>query len=318
MSHASQILSETPTARMIGGIPIEPYLEIAKLSNSTMEAWRRDQREFSDRFVRRVKGPPPSDVMKLGKYFEALLCGDPNVHDDFIIAPARPEDPEKTIDRRKKGGKALWAEFMSAAGRRDIILPGQAIIAQQMLESVADHPVAGPLFLRGIGIDQPVLVWTCPHTGLPMKARLDRAFPDENIVVELKTDQDPRPSRATENRWHGWGYHRKLAQYHDGWLEVHKVRPTILLVAVANTARPRTVVYRYLPDSPALDVGRFEYIETALEIGDALKSGEYRYQWETEIIEGTVPAWAERSAAAGETRAEDASVLRRLEGIETA
>lgn len=283
--------------------PIDEYLaDRSRLSNSMSERWIEDHQEYVDIMNGKPWGPP-SDEMKFGLYFEALLFGDPEVKARYVVAPSRPDDPTKVLHR----GKKEYKEFAKGVAGRTIILPDQALRAPRMAEAVAAHPVAHKLIARGRGEDQVVIHWTCPVSGLDMKGRPDRVLrlprAPFDVIIDLKTDRDPRDTHERVRRWHERGYHRKMAGYLDGWYEATGRNAKGFIVAVSNQGPVRCCVYSYEAGKPAIETGRVEYLKAAKEIAEARATGFYGYPEEREAVEGTVPHWATFDASSEDMEA---------------
>lgn len=272
--------------------PMADYLADKRLSNSGIELWRNDRADYEA--MANGTAPPfeVSDEMKFGNYFEALLFGYGTVKTDYVVAPAREDDPDKVIHR----GSKEYKDFAKGVAGRKIIMPEHANRAMAMIEAVAAHPIASKLVRLGRGTDQLVLRWDCPHTGLPKKGRPDRAIirprKDRDIIIDLKTDRDPRDTMERRRRWHNMGYHRKMAGYAEGWKEITGRDATCFIVAVSNTGPVRCCVYHYDHQSPAILTGHAENRQSTIEIATAMRTGFWGYPEETTAVEGAIPPWA--------------------------
>lgn len=281
--------------------PLDEYLADKRLSNSGVELWRDDRATFAARMFGAEPWPDPTDEMKLGLYFEDLLFNPSVVKTNYVVAPERPDDPGKVIHR----GSKEYKDFARGVAGRTIVLPDQAALACEMIEAVDRHPVATKLVRRGRGVDQIVLRWKCPITGVEKKGRPDRMLllPNQpwDVVLDLKTDRDPRNTMERRRRWHDRGYHRKLAWYQEGWQVITGRNAIGFIVAVSNTRPVRCCVYKYEPDCTAIKTGHVENLQNVREIAEAMSSGFWGYPEELEAVEGAVPPWAAvEAASAGE------------------
>lgn len=284
-------------------LSVDEYLkDRTRTSNGHIELWISDRGDYEDRVVHGKPWPHPSDEMKFGLYFEALLFGQ-GVKEQYVVAPAREDDPNKVIHR----GSTAYKDFARAVAGRTIILPDQANRARAMIDAVSGHNMARRLVAQGRGSDQVALHWECPHSGLPMKGLPDRVLrlPKEqhDVIIDLKTDRDPRDTHERQRRWHERGYHRKMAGYIDGWYEATGRNAIGFIVAVSNQGRVRCCVYAYEAGKPAVETGRVEYLSAAREIAEAKASGFYGYREEREAVEGNVPGWAAFDAAQNDQEA---------------
>lgn len=291
----------------------EYHADVGRMSNSLVEAWLRDRWEFKRLAVDRQPWGKPSEWMVLGSYFETLLFDpDSDAHDLYVVEPTRgmidssipANSPEamKAVDKRTKEGKAAYKAFVEASRGRQVIKPEHAMAAACMVDAVASHPEAAALCFPGKGHDQAVIHWDDPSTGLACKARYDRAFADENLIVELKTTRNVHPDRGVFD-WMRRGYHRKAAMYLDAWRSVFDRNARLAFVMVENHYPYRCAVLWCDVDSPAVEIGRTGierttgYQHALREIHQAIQANDYSYPWEREGQPFRLSEFVERAEA---------------------
>jgi hypothetical protein len=257
----------------------------------------------------------------------------------FAFAPSRADlgDTEpgaewKTPDRRTTAGKAAWAKFEAEIRGRTPILPEQQRTAERMFRAVAAHPDALAL-LHPEGLRSEVTgLWRDRRSGRLMRCRFDGLREAEDVIVEIKTDQDPDPDPPRNAyRWLGWGYHRKAALYSDAYLEITGRRPSFCFIFIENDASderfpPRVSVQRIRFDDPVIALGRdgdgdevFGYQQAIDLVETYERRGDYHAPWEREAVPFRLPAAVEkRMQFRTEMGANAHDIKSRLRGVEIA
>ncbi len=262
----------------------EYHADRGRFSCSLLDKVARDPREARDYLLGRAE-PPPSDVMRLGKYAHYLALEGPEVARDRIALPPsqhyayralgpkhkeqydayvgmsshdraivdnwrrvgpadqkrllklpdvkalidkagrkrltrQQQDPTptgefRTMERKGAENIELWDDFVESARGRTIVKLEQVPIATAMVRAIQNHPQASKLLSSG-GPEQS-MHWTCPHTGEPMKGRLDWLTEDDE-PVELKFTHLVAPDNI--NQWLVSGWARKSAVYLDAYKEM--------------------------------------------------------------------------------------------------
>jgi hypothetical protein len=273
---------------MLRIVPAADYhADVARVSGSMLDKFIEDRRD-AQAMVEGRHEHEQSEEMALGSYVHAHVLEPLEVAGRYAFAPTRGEDglacdAHKVVDRRTTKGKEVWAEFMRgvAARGQTVILPEQDEIRIAMVAALELHDEASHLLWSGGGQSERVLHWDDSTTGAAMRARLDRVFPADDVIVELKTDRDIRPDRNSNTwRWYDRGYHRKAALYLDAWYAVSGRNARLAFVFVENNLRPRVCVRWLEVDSPATEVGRIEYTEALGKLLRCRETNDWREEWE--------------------------------------
>lgn len=273
-----------------------------RVSASTIDKFIEDRRDARALFDGALVDEQTEEML-LGAYTDALVLEPLEVANRYILPPRRgieglAPDANKTVHRGTKEGKKIWAAFIEDVEARGLTVVDIEIDvrAQAMVAALKAHDEASHLLWSGGGVAQRVLHWTDEDTGADMRARLDRAFEADDVIVELKTDRDVRPY-VEHNKWRWWerGYHRKAAIYLDGWHAVTGRNARLAFVFVENRLPPRPgdlprVAVRWLePDSPATEAGRIEYGEALRALLRCRETGDWREPWEKQATAFEVP-----------------------------
>lgn len=265
-----------------------------RVSGSLLERFLVDRRDAQAVLEGRDE-QKQSDEMLLGSYTHALVLEPREVEERYAVPPRRgldglAPDADKPVDRRTTKGKEVWAAFLEVAQGRTIVDIPLDNRAQAMLEALRLHDEASHLLWSGGGLPERVLHWTDEHTGADCRARLDRVFEAEDVIVELKTDRDIRPFQNTNTwRWYDRGYHRKAALYIDGYTASFGRNPRLAFVFVENSVRPRVCVRWLETDSPAVEAGRVEYVEALRAFLQCRETNDWREPWEKQATTFEVP-----------------------------
>lgn len=127
-----------------------------------------------------------------------------------VLQDPSPAGEYRTMERKGAENLRLWDEFVESAKGRTIIRHEQIPIGTAMVKALHQHPQAAKLLAKGR--PEVSMHWDCPHTGQPMKGRLDW-LTDEDEPVELKFTHLVAPDNI--NRWLGSGWGRKSGIYLD-------------------------------------------------------------------------------------------------------
>ena len=124
---------------------------------------------------------------------------------------------------------------------------------QAMHETLATHPIAGPLFDRTDRVCEASLYWSDPVTGVACRARPDWWSQDHTLVVDLKTTSRSASPGEFGRLASQYGYHLQAAWYLEAVRAVTGVNASFVHV-VQETTPPYLVSVVQL-DTEALQVG---------------------------------------------------------------
>jgi len=145
----------------------------------------------------RTHGRPPKDAFDFGHVAHKYVLG---VGDDVVRVEAD--------DWRSKDARTAKVEARILG--QIPILAADDDRAKAMAQAVADHPVAGKLFVGGKA--EQSAYWVDDETGVTRRARFDYLKP--NVVVDLKSCISAAPTefaKATAN----YGYAQQAVWYQD-------------------------------------------------------------------------------------------------------
>ncbi len=143
--------------------------------------------------------------MTLGTAFHAfILDGLESFEQTVVILPE--------INRRTNAGKAEYEAFMESHKNYTIISSDDLEAIKAMDASVKAHPMASRLI--SVGKNEVSIFWIDPFSGLPCKARTDKAT-GKGALIDLKKTKDASPYGFRQSVLK-YGYHRQNAFYLDG------------------------------------------------------------------------------------------------------
>lgn len=335
--------------RLIEGWPEERYhADRLRLSGSVLELALRNPRAYGA-WLAGKKGKPSTVEQHLGSYVHCALLEDRETRQRrFAYAPSRadigdtsPGAEWRTPDRRTKEGKALWAKFEGSLGGRIPITPEQQRVAERMIRAVGRHEQALALLQRdglrtevtGLWTDASGRLMRCRYDGLrddglALADVLGMELDTDDLIVELKTDQDPDPTNARNvYRWMGFGYLRKAALYMDGYRAITGRTPAFAFVFVQNgdaEEKPAVCVTVTRYDDVIVELGRNgdgdgtpgyrQGVERAIELEE---TKDFRAPWEMGVQPLQLPeSVARRMEFRRESPAPAADITSRFRGVE--
>lgn len=174
--------------------------------------------------------------MVLGSALHCAVLEPDSYEARFVVAPK--------FDRRTKAGKEAFAEWESQNAGKTVLTPDQATAVEGMRESIFRHKLLRALWTNNRGESEVTILSRDDDTGLALKARIDRVFPDLRIALDLKTCASAAPldfARAVAN----FRYDVQASFYKD-LLEkptAHGEEWNFFFVAVENKAPYSVAVY---------------------------------------------------------------------------
>ena len=164
----------------------------------------------------------PTPALLLGQVFHKLALEPETFQQEYAVAPK--------CDRRTKEGKAIWAEFQSAAGDKTIVPMEMFEQADEMCKSLMSVPFAVKLLA---GRKEVPFFWKDDLTGEECKCRVDCL--NENfsqpIVVDLKSTTDASTEAFTKAAIN-YGYDLQSAMYSEGVEANLMQKPLFVFIAV--------------------------------------------------------------------------------------
>lgn len=164
----------------------------------------------------------PTPALLFGQVFHKLALEPETFQQEYAVAPK--------CDRRTKEGKAVWAEFQSAAGDKAIVPMEMFEQADEMCKSLMSVPFAVKLLA---GRKEVPFFWKDDLTGEECKCRVDCL--NENfsqpIVVDLKSTTDASTEAFTKAAIN-YGYDLQSAMYSEGVEANLMQKPLFVFIAV--------------------------------------------------------------------------------------
>jgi len=239
------------------------YTRLPGVNWSSLKHLRRSALHFQ--YAQEVEDEE-SKAMRLGGSTHCSILEPDEFPRRYVLLPT---EPDRSLNRATKEGKARWAAWLEAhpgdegldadayklAVFRDAN-PGKTPLsagdydnAIAMRNAVRQHPVAGPLLLKGEA--EQVLQWR-DALGLECKGRIDWRR-NRAAFVDLKTARLIDQYRFAAAAW-ALGYFHQLAFYRRGIAKLERCSRemvTAQIIAVENT--PPFDVAVYEPDAESLE-----------------------------------------------------------------
>lgn len=247
-------------------------------SGSRIEAFRKYRRGY------RLRRPGKATrAFNFGKYFHSLLLDPPGTTGRrFAVAPCQKgmdgEDVPKLVDRRTTAGREAYKAFVAQLGGRVEVDPADHSLALPMLEAIRRNEEAAALLFDETMMREKSAIWRCPETDREMRLRFDLVSTEHDLIVDLKTsDTVDLANRGWVGRLAEWGYHRKAAVYMDAYRQLTGRNAKFVYVFVEKTDDdPQSVVRDLFVDSPEVQIGHDEYVETLHQINECEKADDWR------------------------------------------
>lgn len=197
-------------------LPFEQYLQIEAISNSRLGLMGKSPLHYRTCAAPDEKSKP----LVLGQLVHCGRLEPMSIAERYAVQPDYHLDAENVTDSGKPSqSKATrWCrdkcdQFAEANRDKDIVSREWYAEAKQIVDAVCRCDEANAL-LNAPGPCELTLVWHDDETGLPCKARMDKAAPALGKFADLKTTADiGKFQRAIVN----YGYHRQMAHYQEGW-----------------------------------------------------------------------------------------------------
>lgn len=225
------------------GVPFAVYAATPGANHSTLKVFERSARHAREEIVH------PSDeteAQHFGSAFHAAVLEPERFATEYVKAPK--------VDRRTKAGREAWAAFEAEFSEREFLREDEWEVAMRMQASAWADPTVREL-LSGTGLNEVVVVWDDPITGVRCKARIDRltTLASWSTVVDLKSTRDAS-AWAFSRDAAKYGYHTAAAHYLNG-VDALAPRERKHLIVALEKERPFAVAV-YELDGLALEQGR--------------------------------------------------------------
>lgn len=220
--------------------PEQYHLVLDRDSHHSMLEWEENPKLYIKKRIQKqpVEESKTADMI-LGSALHCLAI-EPNEFDRRYACLL------EKVDRRTKGGKARYDDFLNANVGKEVLTAADYDSLIRMGNALRAHPVSGKLLL-GPGITERPVFWDDPETGLPMRMMADKVMETTsgtNWCVDLKTVKDYSEVIDFDRTMLKWKYHRQASLYIDGlwhginlevsfaWIVVTKSDPVYVAVCV--------------------------------------------------------------------------------------
>lgn len=165
-------------------MPFEEYLEVKACHKSALGNVKtaKHLRQFENKSM-------DTDALRFGRIFHTLLlepsrCPEVEIYSDQEWLPKADHPEKKSINEQKAEWKSSRDMYYANEKEKNLI--------DGMITAINQNPLASK-YLKKQGDPEASLFWKDEKSGLDCKTRLDFCIPDEDIIVEIKTDTDPEP-----------------------------------------------------------------------------------------------------------------------------
>lgn len=260
----------------------DAYVGMSSHDRAIVDSWRSEGEPEQKRLLKRPE-------------IKALIAAAGKTRITRVHQDPSPAGEFRTMERKGRENIELWDEFVASARGRTIIKHEQVPIATAMVRAIGQHKQASKLL--SAGKPEQTMHWDCPHTGQPMKGRVD-FLTDDDELVELKFTNFYEPDNI--NRWLGSGWGRKSATYLDGYKEIRGKPGRMWWIFVEMTADDPQVHTCWVHEDHIFVragrdgvAGRYRGYIDLIEWGQNCKSsGHWRHPWQ-DVQDGSmiVPGW---------------------------
>lgn len=260
-------------------LPMDTYQSLDAYSRSDLMLVKKSPFHLKAKRERLYAGDEKeSPAMLLGELVHCLVLEPDEVLDRYIGAI--------NVDRRTKGGKALYADFLKEADGRIVVDPDTFEKAAHMATNVTGQDLANAA-LKECLIERSV-IWSDEESGLTFKCRPDAYNPQTGLVVDLKTTKDAS-YRAMQGSSARYGYFLQAAMIREALL-FHGLRFSKYLLICVESAAP--YVYRPLViGEDALDSGLNEFNYLKRKLATCIHEDNFEHYPLAELL---YPSWAEQ------------------------
>lgn len=233
---------------LIKDLPFESYKSVDALNASKLKILHKSEAHLKAD----LENPKEqTEAMLYGHAFHAALL-EPKRFREFLIV-------EPNFDRRTKQGKLEHKNF------HENLKPDQIIVKEEwvdeisgMLESLKNHPTAGPLLTKGIR--EVCLFWN--DDGIPKKLRYDFVT-DDGIPIDIKTIQDAHPENCNREIFKEIRLYWVQAGHYSNGAEATGVCNSDVFIFIFIEKKPPYSVCVKTLESPILDVAK-SYVKNDL------------------------------------------------------
>jgi exodeoxyribonuclease VIII len=268
-------------------VTVDYHRDFGSVSRSMLSVLKESPRLYHELYVERCRQPsPPSAAMIRGTRFDVLLLEPRKYHASYAISPLYGPNGEPW-DRRKTAHKAAWETWMNDNIGKQPVTVDEHNELLMMVRGALRHSEIERV-TSAAGHVQARLDWIDPTFGIKCKALVDKAFHGNDLIVDVKTAEDPSPE-AFQRAVVRYGYHRQQAWYSTGWRIEFGETPRFLFCVVGSKPPHDAAVYEL--DSDAVNAGHTENEYLLRRLVELQSSGEWCPSWGKGVVSLGLPRW---------------------------
>lgn len=249
----------------------EYHNDLTADSNSMLKTFAKSPALYEALNVTKtIEKQEPTPDMVVGSVTHTLWLQPEKFAAEYAVKPQ--------CDRRTKGGKATYADFLlESAGKQEIDAESYAL-ASAMVAALNANEFAKALRESAGAIVEMPIRWTDSATGLALKAKPDLYAPaggtDWALCVDLKTTADPGEAFARQVA--NLAYYRQAAFYLDGCRACYDADSPTKFLLVAVGKEPPHDVYVYHLGGDWISQGVAENAALLRRLAECKASGVWR------------------------------------------
>jgi hypothetical protein len=247
------------------------YADRSRINNGGINRYIESSKMYFHEYIKDDLKRETTPDMLLGQAIHCYMLEPHKFKQEFAVAPK--------CDRRTKEGKATWQQFVDQFGAAKLLDSEQMAIVEGVAESLVKHEYCNQIFVgdvqrvceRGIKFQY----------GMPAKALPDMVLPDSQLIVDLKTTNDPSPAAFRRNNME-IGRHRQAYWYSEAVRSVYDAKFDFLFVAVRNRFPYEIATYTLTDEMYA--IAKIEIDSAIAKIQTSVVTN----NWEPAYSEGTI------------------------------
>jgi exodeoxyribonuclease VIII len=213
-------------------------------------------------------------AMNIGSAFHTMLLEPAKFQMEFAVMPS--------VDRRTKGGKEMYEEFLIHAEGKIILTVEQFSKVSKMVDLISKHEIVTTLLDEAVY--EQSIYWTDKETGLQFKTRPD--IWSSKMVVDLKTTNNASAYSFMRSAL-DYGYYLQAGMAHEACKALDK--PFDMFVILACEKEAPHVPAIYIMKDEALQFGINQFNTYKIKLKKCMDEN----KWEGYLVqELTVPNFA--------------------------
>lgn len=237
------------------------------LSQSGMKVLARSPAHFADMDPAATRKETPA--MMLGTAFHAAVLQPDRFGSMYAVDPKMP--------KRSNEEKAAWRDWQAERPRMRLLDQDDMNMVMAWREAVMGHAGARTLIESALSerTTEVTIVWTCPETGVVLKARLDAFTEEFNAIIDLKTALTVEPD-AYAKAAYDLGYHVQAAHYRSAALDsLLNAPPDVDFTQIAVEKSSPHIVVNYSIRGAPLEAGEAETLRMKRVYAKCMETGNW-------------------------------------------